>query len=56
MVLEKLSNKVNSKKNIYKLNWKLETDKIIKQNLGAWRQGVERRGEGEDCGELEGMG
>ena len=42
MIPEKLSKKVNPKKNIYRPTWKLETDK----NLGAWGQEVEGRGEG----------
>ena len=28
MILEKISNKVNPKKNMYRPSWKLETDKI----------------------------
>ena len=35
VILEKLSNKVNPKKNIYRSSWKLEADKIDKQKLGA---------------------
>ena len=35
MILEKLSNKVNLPKNIYRPSWKLETEK----NLGAWEKG-----------------
>ena len=41
MILEKLNNKVNPKKYMYRPYWKLETDK----NLGTWEQGVEGRGE-----------
>ena len=40
MILEKLSNKVNPKKNIYRSSWKLEADKIAGQKLGAWESGV----------------
>ena len=36
MILEKLSNKVNPKKNIYRSFWKLETDKMAGQKLGGW--------------------
>ena len=40
MILEKISNKMNPKKNIYTSTWKLKTDK----NLGEWGQGVKGRG------------
>ena len=32
MILEKLSNKVNPEKNIYRLTWNFEADKITRQN------------------------
>ena len=50
MILEKLNNKVNLKKNIYRSSWKLEADKITWQKLGARERGV---GESRD-GEREG--
>ena len=42
MILYKLSDKVNPKKNIYRPTWKLETHK----NLRAWEQGVSGIGGG----------
>ena len=40
MILEKLSNKVNPKKNIYRTTRKLEADKITRRKLGAWGKGI----------------
>ena len=39
MILKKLNNKVNPKKNIYRSSWKLEADNITRQNLSAWEYG-----------------
>ena len=51
MILEKLSNKVNPKKNINISSWKGELDKITWQN---WEHGGGRKimGNGERVGEL----
>ena len=49
MTLEKLSNKVNPKKNIHRSTWKVEIDKITCQNWEQGGRGVEK-GEGEDKG------
>ena len=43
MILEKLSNKMNPKKNIYRPSWKLENG----ENLGTWEQRVEGSRQGE---------
>ena len=55
MILEKLSNKVNPKKNICSSSSKLEADKIARQKLGAWGE-VGARGEGEREGRRGGLG
>ena len=47
MILEKLNNKMNPKKTIYRSSWKLEADKIAGQKLEAWGWEVRRREEGE---------
>ena len=51
MILEKLSNDVNPKKNIYRSSWKLEADKITRQKLGAWGRGRKREREKRRVGE-----
>ena len=55
MILEKLSNKVNPKKNIYRPTWKLETerspDKIGSMGAGC----IEGREEGEEEGRKGGL-
>ena len=51
MILEKLSNKVNPKRNIYRPTWKLETDKI--RNMGTENRRMWRRGRGRKKGRVE---
>ena len=49
MILQKLSNKVNPKKNIHRSSWKYVADKIASQQMGAWGWGMgkeERRKNG----------
>ena len=56
MILEKLSNKVNPKKNIYRFSWKLEADKIARQKLGEWGWECGGKGRGKERGEKEMLG
>ena len=44
MILEKLSNKVSHKKNIYRSTWKVETDKIGSMGVGGRRECRRERG------------
>ena len=54
MTLEKLSNKVNPKKNIYRSIWKWKIDKITRQN---WEhRGGGRRENGRGRGGEKGSG